>query len=173
MDGGTRRATTYGVRPDATLYDRIVAQRQHPEKRVLRAADRKWEGNVQLLVDAANGFDDAAIASFLRRLPPHSESDIHRHNFEAMGYVIKGSGHEIHDGERIDWSEGDVVFIPPNVWHQHVNDGDEEALVLFVTNWALMLNLNACTMEPAPSWEEAKRRPTVYVDPYLGGARVR
>ena len=54
---------------------------------MLRAADRTWEGNVQLLIDSANGFDDAAIASFLRRLPPHSESDIHRHNFEAMGYV--------------------------------------------------------------------------------------
>jgi quercetin dioxygenase-like cupin family protein len=172
MDGGSARRATYGARPEAGLHERIVGQRTPSEKRVLRAADRKWEGNVQLLVDEGNGFEDACIASFLRRLPPHSETDIHRHNFEAMGYVIRGSGYEIHDGERIDWAEGDVVFIPPNVWHQHVNPGDGEALVLFVTNWALMLNLNACTMEPAPSWDEAKQRPTVYVDPYLGGARI-
>lgn len=172
MDGSDRKAT-YGSRPDASLYDRIIRQREPAEKRVLRAADRRWEGNVQLLIDAGNGFDDRCISSFLRRLPPHSESDIHRHNFEAMGYVISGKGHEIHDGERIEWSAGDVVFIPANVWHQHVNpNADEEALVLFVTNWAQMLHLNACTMEPATSWEEAMKRPSVYVDPYLGGARI-
>ena len=167
------RHAIYGARPNEGLYDRIIRQRVAPAKRVLRASDRRWEGNVQLLVDPGNGFDDQCIASFLRRLPPGTETDIHRHNFEAMSYVIHGSGHEIHDGERIEWSAGDVLFIPPNVWHQHVNPSpDVEALVIFVTNWSLLLNLGACTMEPAPSWEEAMKRPSVYVDPYLGGARI-
>jgi gentisate 1,2-dioxygenase len=172
MDAPRNRGAVYGARPDASLYDRIIGQREPAEKRVLRAGDRRWEGNVQLLIDAGNGFEDTCIASFLRRLPPHSETDIHRHNFEAMSYVVRGSGHEIHDGERIEWSEGDAVFIPANVWHQHVNPGDDEALVLFVTNWALMLHLNACTMEPAATWEEAMKQPTVYTTPYLGGARI-
>jgi quercetin dioxygenase-like cupin family protein len=172
MDHDHERHATYGARPDDSLYDRIVRQRVPAEKRVLRAADRRWEGNVQLLIDAGNGFDDRAISSFLRRLPAKSETDIHRHNFEAMGYVVKGKGYEIHDGERIDWAEGDVVFIPANVWHQHLNPYEEEAQVVFITNWALMLHLNACTMEPSPSWEDAMQRPTVYVDPYLGDKRI-
>lgn len=169
MEGSSRanRDARDGERPDLALFERIRAQRVPAEKRVLRAADRKWEGYIQTLVDARNGFDDRAIACFLRRIPPGGKSDIHRHNFEAMGYVVKGRGYEIHDGERIDWAEGDVVYIPPNVWHQHCNaDTEHEAIVLLITNWPLLLHLGICTLEPAPSWEEALRRPSAIPEPW-------
>src|SRR5207244_11606401 len=113
------------------LRRRTGTQRTPPNRRVIRAADRTWENNLQTLIDAQNGFDDRAIACFLRRIPPGGKSEVHRHNFEAMGYVVKGRGYEIHDGERIDWSQDDAVFIPANVWHQHCNtDPENEAIVL-------------------------------------------
>lgn len=168
------RTATYREHPDKSLFDQIVAQRVPAEKRVLRASDRRWEGNKQILVDASNGFGNRSVSCFLRRVPAEGQSDIHRHNFEAIGYVLKGSGYEVHDGERIDFSEGDVVYIPPNVWHQHINPNqDEETIILLITNWPLMTHLGACTMEPATSWEEALSRPSVYTDPYLYGARSR
>ncbi len=168
MEGNSRanREATYKSNLDQGLHERIDSQRKFPEKRVLRAKDRVWENNLQPLIDAPNGFDDRAIACFLRRIPAGQASDIHRHNFEAMGYIVKGRGYEIHDGERIDWSEGDAVFIPANVWHQHANaDPDNEAIVLLITDWPLLLHLGICTMEPAPTWEEALSRPPAIPQP--------
>lgn len=174
MHDAEHRVAKFGDRDGNGLYDRIIEQRVPPEKRVLRAADRKWEGNIQTLIDAQHGFEDRAIACFLRKLPPGGQSDIHRHNFEAVGYVLKGNGYEMHDGERLDWGEGDVVLIPANVWHQHVNLSDaEDAVILLITNWPLLLHLGICAIEPAESWEQAMSRPSMYPDPYLGGAKSR
>lgn len=149
-----------------SLRERILAQRKPPAKRILKAADRVWEGNLQMLVDAKHGFQERSISCFLRKIAPGEHSPIHRHNFEAIGYVLQGAGYEVHDGERIDWGEGDVVFIPANVWHQHVNaDSEEEAIVLLITNWPLLLHLGVCTMEPAKTWEDALSRPSAYPEP--------
>lgn len=162
------RSARHGVRHERGLFAQIAAQRQPAVTRILRAADRAWQGNVQILVDGQNGFEDRSIACFVRRLPPGGASDIHRHNFEAIGYILAGRGYEIHDGERIDWAAGDVVYIPPNVWHQHLNaDPNEEAQVLLITNWPLLEHLGIVTMEPAPSWEEALARPSAIPEPVL------
>lgn len=173
-DGERNRDATYQQYPDRGLYDRIRAQRAAPEKRILRASERRWEGNIQILVDVSNGFDNRGVACFLRKIPPGGQSDIHRHNFEAVGYVLRGRGREIQDGEAFDFGAGDVVFIPANVWHQHVNTSpDEEALLLLMTNWPQVLHQGICRMEPVASWEEALSRPAPYPDPFLGGARNR
>lgn len=168
-NGKINRVANYREHPDQDLYERIIAQKSIPfEKRVLRASDRVWENNIQRLIDASNGFDDRASACFLRRIPAGGKSDIHRHNFEALGYIIKGKGYEIHDGERMDWAEGDAVFIPANVWHQHVNaDPENEAIVLLITNYPQLLHLGICTLDPAASWEEALSRPSAIPNPRL------
>lgn len=164
----------YGSRPDRKFYDRVVAQGSPDPTRIMRAAERRWERNVQRVVDPQNGFDDRALASFIRRLLPSGLSEIHRHNFEAIGYVLKGTGYEIHDGVRIDWVEGDALFVPPNVWHQHANSSDnDEAIILLTTNAPMLLELGVCTMEPAPTWEEALQRPSPYMRPVLGTDTVR
>ncbi|HEX2987768.1 MAG TPA: cupin domain-containing protein [Chloroflexota bacterium] len=164
------REAKFQERPDLTLRNRLKAENPglEAQKRIIRAADRKWTGNTQTLVDASNGFGDKAVACFLRRIKPGESSDIHRHNFEALGYVVKGRGYEIHDGERIDWAEGDALFIPANVWHQHFNsDPKEDAVLLLITNWPLLLHLGICTLEPAPTWEDALSRPSAIPDPVL------
>jgi quercetin dioxygenase-like cupin family protein len=165
---GSGRVARYDERPKQNLYDRIDGQRMPAQKRVLREADRQWENNTQALIDMKNGFDDRAVACFLRRILPGGKTEIHRHNFEAMGYIVKGRGYEIHDGEKIEWSQGDAVFIPANVWHQHLNaDPDNEAIMLLMTNWPLVLHLGICTLEPAPTWEEALARPSAVPEPRL------
>jgi quercetin dioxygenase-like cupin family protein len=162
------RVAQFGSHPELSMKNRVRKEREglNPEKRVLHSEDRVWDNNIQHLIDATNGFDDRAIACFLRRIAPSSESDIHRHNFEAMGYVVKGKGYEVHDGERIDWKEGDAVFIPANVWHQHVNsDPENEAIILLITNWPQLLHLGICTIEPAQSWQDALSRIPAIPDP--------
>jgi mannose-6-phosphate isomerase-like protein (cupin superfamily) len=166
-DGNGRRVANFSTKVGDRLYDRIIAQRVPGEKRILKAADIVWEGNIKHLLDVQHGFANRALSCFIRRLAPGATAQIHRHNFEAIGLVLKGEGFDIHDGERIDWAEGDVLFIPPNVWHQHGNtSATEEAHLLLITDWPLLLHLGVCTEEEAPTWEEALSRPTVYPDPY-------
>lgn len=148
------------------LFQRIGNQRCDGGQRVLRAMDRHWYGDVQPLIDRSTGFDERAVACFLRRIPPGGKSDIHRHNFEAMGYIVKGRGFEIHDNQRFDWNQDDAVYIPANVWHQHCDaDAENEAIVLLITNWPLLLHLGICSLEPAGSWEEALARPPAVRSP--------
>jgi gentisate 1,2-dioxygenase len=44
-------------------------------------------------------------------------------------YVIDGEGYSVVDGERIDWSKGDLVLLPlreKGVEHQHFNTNPEK-----------------------------------------------
>ena len=43
---------------------------------------------------------------------------------------MRGSGYDIHDGERWDWKEGDLICIPTMTDHQHFVTSEESALLL-------------------------------------------
>ena len=48
-----------------------------------------------------------------------------------MFYVLKGRGHDIHDGRHIEWKAGDVMIVECGCVHQHFNDDpDNEAILL-------------------------------------------
>jgi len=67
-------------------------------------------------------------------LKPHAANPRHYHpNCSEILVVMRGViRHTASDGEEAVMKEGDVVTIPPNVWHRATNLGDEEA-VLFIT----------------------------------------
>src|ERR1700720_2964925 len=55
----------------------------------------------------------------------------HGHLNSAVFYVLKGRGHDIHDGRRIDWKAGDIMIVECASVHQHFNDDpDNEAILL-------------------------------------------
>ncbi|HEX9271514.1 MAG TPA: hypothetical protein VGA01_04785, partial [Candidatus Binatia bacterium] len=39
-------------------------------------------------------------------------------------------GYDIHDGERWNWEQGDLICIPGMTEHQHFNSGADRALLL-------------------------------------------
>ena len=45
-----------------------------------------------------------------------------------MFYVLKGKGHDVHDGRRIEWKAGDVMLVENGCVHQHFNDSDERGM---------------------------------------------
>jgi quercetin dioxygenase-like cupin family protein len=56
----------------------------------------------------------------------------HRHQGGLIIYVIDGQGYSVIDGERIDWSKGDLVLLPlreKGVEHQHFNTNPEKPAV--------------------------------------------
>ena len=46
----------------------------------------------------------------------------HGHLNSAVFYVLKGHGHDIHDGRHMQWKAGDVMLVENGCVHQHFND---------------------------------------------------
>jgi quercetin dioxygenase-like cupin family protein len=63
-------------------------------------------------------------------IPPGKSNHGHGHQNEAVFYILQGSGYEIHDDERYDWEQGDLVVVHTDSVHRHFNDGNETAKAL-------------------------------------------
>ena len=63
-------------------------------------------------------------------LPPESSNNGHGHQNEAAFYILEGRGYEIHDDQRYDWKQGDLVFVHTDSVHRHFNPYDEKAVAL-------------------------------------------
>ncbi len=76
--------------------------------------------------------DDGAPNFFLRRfvVAKGGHTPRHKHPYEHEVYVLSGKGRVLVGGVWRDISEGFVVFIPPDVEHQFVNDGEDELVFL-------------------------------------------
>jgi gentisate 1,2-dioxygenase len=47
-------------------------------------------------------------------------------------YVLKGHGHDVHDGRHIKWEAGDVMIVENGCVHQHFNDDPDNETILLV-----------------------------------------
>ena len=65
-------------------------------------------------------------------LPPHTANHGHGHQNEAAFYILEGRGYEIHDDQRYEWSQGDLVLVHTDSVHQHFNPHDEPATCLVI-----------------------------------------
>ena len=63
-------------------------------------------------------------------LPPESSNNGHGHQNEAAFYILEGRGYEIHDDQRYDWKQGDLVFVHTDSVHRHFNPYAEKAVAL-------------------------------------------
>ena len=107
---------------------RIEAQKEalRQGRTIYRARDIQMERSehkgdfIVGISDQALGFANQVVRMHLQQLPPGSHTETHRHD-EAIVYVLKGRGYSLMDGVRYDWRQGDCMFIPPYVWHQHWN----------------------------------------------------
>jgi len=73
----------------------------------------------------------------LLRIAPQKNNERHKHPHESIFYVIKGTG-TVHVNEaQVDIKAGDVVFVPRWAMHQSVNTGEEELLILALTDFTL------------------------------------
>ena len=92
-----------------------------------------------------------SVDVYQQQIAPNGSSAKHWHMADEAVYVMAGAGHSLHwDVEaeiaekyyarvaetpsRWDFTAGDLVYIPQNTVHQHVNDGDEPLLFLSAQN---------------------------------------
>ena len=63
-------------------------------------------------------------------IPAGKSNHGHGHQNEAVFYILAGKGYEVHDDQRYDWEQGDVVIVHTDSVHRHFNDGNETAKAL-------------------------------------------
>jgi gentisate 1,2-dioxygenase len=87
-------------------------------------------------------------AMHLAEVPPGGSKCNHRHLDETMAFIAAGRGYtELRQSDytapiRAQWQAGDVVVVPTNAWHRHVNtDPDQPMRQLSFRNLPLMNNL--------------------------------
>jgi quercetin dioxygenase-like cupin family protein len=151
--GPVKNEELYGPREDwARLWTPGVEQR----KKVLKPADTRWEttrdGRVRVLSSPQRtDFRAFSMDIYQQEIPVGSRSAKHGHMADEALYVISGRGYSLHwdveaeiadkyyarvkaEPTRWEFAAGDVVYIPQNTIHQHVNAGKEPLLLLSAQN---------------------------------------
>jgi pyrroloquinoline-quinone synthase len=72
-------------------------------------------------------------------LLPGQATRRHRHNYETLIYIVEGRGCTTIEAERIEWSSGDVIYIPVWAWHAHENLSEENSCLYVACENAPML----------------------------------
>lgn len=138
---------------EETLEDaRAQKERNQKLQKVLRPQDMPWEhsrhGKLKHMVNEKLNARVKTLDVYMQELPPGGRSGKHRHMWEEFIFVLEGRGYDLHwdvevemgdtyswkvgDAKRYDWQAGDVILIPVNTIHQHVN-ADPERSARFIS----------------------------------------
>ena len=102
------------------------------QPRVYSSKDMPWKGGPQhygkFVISPQRNKVVQSIETHIEAYGPGAYGQKHGHLNSAVFYVIKGRGHDIHDGRRIDWKAGEVMFVENGCVHQHF--ADEESILL-------------------------------------------
>ncbi len=114
----------------SNLYQALVEQ-----PRVYSSRDGPWKGGPQLfgkhVISPQAAAVTQSIETHIEVYAPGGYGQKHGHLNSAVFYVLKGSGHDVHDGKHIPWKAGDVMIVENGCVHQHFNDDpDNEAILL-------------------------------------------
>ncbi len=65
---------------------------------------------------------------------PGEKTRAHRHTSSIVYNVVRGSGSTVVDGQRLEWTEGDIFCVPTWACHHHANASESEDAILFSMN---------------------------------------
>ncbi len=94
-----------------------------------------------------------SISMTIGWLDAGQSSNMHRHTYETVLYVLEGSGFTEVEGRKVEWQAGDAVYIPVWAWHCHTNTGSGLSRYLACENAPLLQNLGGIALR-----EEARKK---------------
>ncbi|HLH88667.1 MAG TPA: cupin domain-containing protein [Xanthobacteraceae bacterium] len=84
-------------------------------------------------------------ALYMMRLVPGARTANHRTTANNIFAVVRGTGTTTIDGERFEWSRGDVMAAP--AWRPHFHQASDDAILLRVTDAPVMQRLGFYRVE--------------------------
>jgi quercetin dioxygenase-like cupin family protein len=114
------------------------------QPRVYSSRDFDWKGGPQVfgkhIISPQHASVSQSIETHIEAYGPTAYGQKHGHLNSAVFFVLKGRGHDIHDGRRIEWKAGDIMVVENGCVHQHFNDDpDHEAILLVMKAKPLFL----------------------------------
>src|SRR4051812_5577329 len=114
------------------------------QPRVYHARDQKWKGGPHTygkkIINPQASRVAQSIETHMEAYAPAGHNSKHGHMNSAVFYVLKGRGHDVHDGRRIEWEAGDALVVENACVHQHFSDTvDDECIVLVMKAKPLFL----------------------------------
>ena len=167
--------------------------RNAKRKKIVRPADMPWEmarqGLLKHLINEAMATRMETVDAYMQIIPPGSRSGKHRHLAEECLYVVEGQGYDLHQDcdveitdtyhwrpqaevKRYDWEAGDVIYVPPNTIHQHLNGSADRPvrLISIINRIFKACGLNDLEqLEDAPEYDPAVELTAARVEAYLRG----
>jgi gentisate 1,2-dioxygenase len=74
------------------------------------------------------------IDCWIQMLRPGEQTQAHRHTGSVVYNVVRGNGYSVIEGQRFEWTPGDIFCVPAWAWHEHANTATEDDAVLFSMN---------------------------------------
>lgn len=85
---------------------------------------------------------------------PRQTTKAHRHNSTTVYQVFQGSGATVIDGQRFEWTKGDIFVIPPWALHHHENHSDDDAIFYSISDWPAITALGLYTEDTSGQYDE-------------------
>ncbi len=106
------------------------------QPRVYRTRDLQWKGGPQTygkkIINPQANRVTQAIETHIEVYAPGGRNSKHGHMNSAVFYVLKGKGHDVHDGQRHEWQAGDAMIVENACVHQHFSDEDDQECIVLV-----------------------------------------
>lgn len=160
----TRKRTF--VRALEGTYGELMAE-LYSQPRIYRTSDMKWKGGPQNFGKKVINPQACRVAQSIEThidvFAPGGHGQKHGHMNSAVFFVLKGRGHDVHDGRHLDWEAGDALIVENGCVHQHFSDDpDDETIVLVMKAKPLFLFMHLIFQkvveyppkEPVPGQED-------------------
>ena len=114
------------------------------QPRVYPTRDHKWHGGPghygKKIINPQAVKIAQSIETHVEVFSPGGYGQKHGHMNSAVFFVLKGKGHDVHDGQRYDWGPGDALIVENACVHQHFSDDpDDECITLVMKAKPLFL----------------------------------
>lgn len=144
-----------------------LKQELFDQPRVYPTQDLNWKGGPQNFGKKVINPQAAKVAQTIEThvdaFAPGGYGQRHGHMNSAVFFCLKGKGHDVHDGRRIDWEAGDALIVENGCVHQHFSDDpDDETICLIMKAKPMFLFMHLIFQEvvefpptePAPGQED-------------------
>ena len=138
--------------------------RKHRRTGVLAARDLEFkEREPGVRVAYYAGSDEGAAMrtndAGAHELDPGAQTTPHRHSWDAILFIVEGTGWSEICGERIEWKPWDAIHLPAWTWHRHANQGTKAARFVSFSSEPLLTSFNMAVLEEASNGVDLSARP--------------
>lgn len=95
------------------------------EEVVMHDTPRRMRRGV--MVSADGDAPSLVLDANVHEIDPGVHSTVHRHSWDAILFVVEGTGWTEVNGKRHEWRSWDTIYLPGWSWHRHGNDGSKTA----------------------------------------------